>query len=394
MPKTFATIPSLFYGTAFLQGALLFLGGTNLSLFEIGAVAIFCATGMYTLFKTTKLSFLKEKPVLTLILFGLLVLVQAFFSADGDTLFAVTTLYLMSIALIIRYWAHEIRSLSSILLKGYTLGALLASCVGLGAYVTALAFHTTAHLPYFWPDKTRLIVFFDDPVVYGAFLVAPLMYLATRAMYEKVHTQKYVVFLYGAVLLLFTNLILTGSRGAWLNLLVASSVFFLLYSPSHTRELWYRMTTLLIPCIVIGILIIFVIPLNGRTYYEATLRDRHQSSDMPRLHNLTSAPDKLFNRNITETLFGSGSGSYEKTTPSGFSAHNTYLRIMYEQGMMGLSLYGCLFFIVLMSLWKRRISEPYTSALLFSLCIGILVQGMFVDTLHWRHVWVMIGVLL
>ncbi len=88
--------------------------------------------------------------------------------------------------------------------------------------------------------------------------------------------------------------------------------------------------------------------------------------------------------------FGVGPGQFEKH--AGISVHSTYARALAEEGLPG--------FIALLALmlatlgWAGRNAilgrDTYgigSAALLGAWC-GILANSTFVDTLHWRHLWV------
>ncbi|MDQ4029861.1 MAG: hypothetical protein M3168_02355, partial [Actinomycetota bacterium] len=87
--------------------------------------------------------------------------------------------------------------------------------------------------------------------------------------------------------------------------------------------------------------------------------------------------------------FGVGPGQYEQIAP--ISAHSTYVRALAEEGVLGLLTVLALFTLTLGWAIRNAIAgrDSYgvgSAALLGAWC-GILVNGFVVDTLHWRHLW-------
>lgn len=75
----------------------------------------------------------------------------------------------------------------------------------------------------------------------------------------------------------------------------------------------------------------------------------------------------------------------------GTSPHNLYLRIWFENGFLGLV--GYLAFIAmslgqLYQYFKRTGSSLALVA--YASILGILLNSMFIDTLHWRHFWALL----
>lgn len=81
------------------------------------------------------------------------------------------------------------------------------------------------------------------------------------------------------------------------------------------------------------------------------------------------------------------------------SAHNTYLRALAENGLLGLALLlaGSLsiWWASLKTALRAKGLEAVTAATwLCGAWGGLLVEGCFIDTLHWRHLWIIAGLIL
>ncbi len=103
-----------------------------------------------------------------------------------------------------------------------------------------------------------------------------------------------------------------------------------------------------------------------------------------------------------EAPWGVGPGQFEPAVATLFeyySAHNTFLRVLVENGIFGVILIGTIIAIILsMGIAALRIANRLRSpallvncAWLLSCLVAIISQGMFIDALHWRHFWVLAG---
>jgi len=89
--------------------------------------------------------------------------------------------------------------------------------------------------------------------------------------------------------------------------------------------------------------------------------------------------------------FGIGPGQFEGVV--GYAAHSTYIRALAEQGLLGVFaivalLLGTLLLATRNAVVGRDTFGVGSAALLAAWC-GILANSVFVDTLHWRHLWLL-----
>ena len=88
--------------------------------------------------------------------------------------------------------------------------------------------------------------------------------------------------------------------------------------------------------------------------------------------------------------FGAGPGQFESIAQ--ISAHSTYARVLGEQGFPGLvTLLALLVFTLGAAVRNAMLGRGTygigSSALLGAWC-GLLANSFVVDTLHWRHLWI------
>lgn len=392
MKSLVTLVPTLKYTAAALLGAFMLFGSTNVSLFEWALVGAAFVTSLYIMKDGVPwYSLLAQKQNRILLLFVVLVCSQYLFAEYTDPLFGFITVYLIGVYALVQFWVQRNPEIRQYIVDGYVTGVIAVSVFGLIAYIHTVT-SSASNISLFWEDNVRISGFFTDPVIYGAFLVPAILILGTKAVFAR--RVRYYCMYTSLVLLVFCNLILTGARGAWLSFIVASIVLFAAHAPLRTPSSLKRLGGVVAFTFVVAIMIIFVVPINGRSYYEATLAHRYGSSDLPRIENIQAAPKHISDRPVQSILLGSGSGSYERTTEEGFSAHNTYLRIMYEQGIVGISIYCAFLIFALRRIYVYRRIQPLFASILCASLVGMLIHGLFVDTLHWRHFWVLAGLII
>lgn len=104
-------------------------------------------------------------------------------------------------------------------------------------------------------------------------------------------------------------------------------------------------------------------------------------------------PAALLSGLSTRTLAGLGPGQSEQYY--GRSVHSLYIRLFIEGGVVGL----CLFLAGLVLLardWRRSAKGcgwECAGFLIAPALLGILVQGATIDIIHWRHFWIVLGVM-
>jgi O-antigen ligase len=92
---------------------------------------------------------------------------------------------------------------------------------------------------------------------------------------------------------------------------------------------------------------------------------------------------------------GIGPGQFELVEP--ISAHSTYVRALAEEGVLGFVvlvalLYGTLL-VALRNAVKGWDTHGIGSTALLACWCGVLANSVFVDTLHWRHLWLLAGLI-
>lgn len=374
-------------GLAFLTGCLLWFAGTDLAWFEGLVLVAALGTTIYVLIGRHNIIELANKQDYLLLALTALLVGQTLYFNDNQLWFGLTTLYLFSVYFLVRFWREQKAGWLIHLITGYLASALVMSLFALIIYgLAVLSF--ALPLPGF-SYSVRWLGFLDDPVVFGALLVPAVIIFGYYAIYSTLERRYWLNA--GAAWICFAVLILTGSRGAWLNLVAAALIVAMM-----KRNIWHgqqftRAFIISAIALLVALTLIYLVPLQGKSYYSATLDSRFVASDAPRLNNLKLAPAFIINRPWFNILLGSGSGSYEHFSDKGFSAHNTFLRVLFEQGVMGLGLFVSFLYLYARAILRHRSDDHHKAVLVAAVLGGVIIQSLFVDTLHWRHWWVVLA---
>jgi hypothetical protein len=250
------------------------------------------------------------------------------------------------------------------LLRGYEVAALVSAFLGV------LAFLRVPGLEALLWGEARAFAFFKDPNVFGAFLV-PAFILAL-ARWEKEGGRRF-----WTVLLLYVGILSSLSRGAWVNAAVSVLGWWLLRP-------WKRIWVFMVFVLLIGFTAVYTFVFPDSLVVQ---RLGLMSYDTDRF----STQDQAL-RLALENPFGHGPGLSEILLS--YATHSTYVRLLFEVGWMGFGVWLLLMGLSLVwaayqafrqrSLWH----EIYLASLL-----GILVESLVIDTIHWRHLWLLLGLI-
>lgn len=274
-------------------------------------------------------------------------------------LYAFVTFYLALSAFLVMGLQDRI---SFYLLWGYFAGALFSAFLGI------LAFLRVPGLEGLLWGGSRAVAFFQDPNVFGAFLVpAILLALAQAERGGRLWVLPAMVLLLGVLFSL--------SRGAWLNLGIALLGFWLL---RPKRRMW--------------LLVAFSVSFLGFLVVSSFLSQNPVASRlgiMPYDQDRFAAQAKAFNLSLENPL-GWGPGFSEIIL--NYATHNTYLRLSLEVGWLGLWTWLLLMGLTLIyALYQGLRRKSLWHEVFFASLLGILVESFVIDTLHWRHLWLILG---
>lgn len=225
----------------------------------------------------------------------------------------------------------------------------------------------------------RLYGFFKDTNVFASYMLVPFFYFADRFFTGA--TAKRVTLSAAACIVLSVGILLTFSRAAWLAYglgLLALLIRSLIRGPASGR---IRAAGLIVVFgLVVGILVSGIVKIGNLDISEITTsRLGLVGYDAKRF----TAQEKAFEMFDRSPILGVGPGNYEEY--SRVSAHSLYHRLLGERGLFGMSAYAAFAILLLVVGWKGR-TRPFLAVA----AMGILAESFFIDTLHWRHFWLVL----
>ncbi len=231
---------------------------------------------------------------------------------------------------------------------------------------------------------------FKDPNVYGPFLVPGLLYAVHQCLTRPLHRAAVPA---AMVLFLGFALLLSFSRGAWINMAIAFAIYgycSFISAPTDLQRL---------KMIAVGAAGAFVIlgALVATTQIDTVgnlLEERAQLSQ-----SYDEGPEGRFGghekakRLILDNPFGIGAGTFTEVHHHE-DVHNVYLSMFLNAGWLG----GLLFILMcaltsvygLRHAFKRTASQPLFIIALAAF-IGNVVEGFVIDIDHWRHFYLLMA---
>jgi hypothetical protein len=271
----------------------------------------------------------------------------------------------------------------SILRRGYIFAALIATAAGYIGF-----FHLMPHSDIFL-DNDRVSATFKDPNVYGPFLVFPIVWLMIRILTRGVWPVDVAL-----LMVLMGGLLLSFSRGAWAHLAISATVGVLtvfLVTPDprmRTRIVVIGLLTTLFAALVIGALL-SIGSVHDMLVERAKAIQPYDVGPGGRFWLQEQALGTILQN-------PNGLGPFEFDRIFGLQQHNVYMQGFLVYGWLGGAAYLTLVVVTLMlGLITMPIAAPWQYYLIsaYAVFVGEASEGMIVDTDHWRHFFLMLGLI-
>ncbi|QCI68880.1 O-antigen ligase family protein [Phreatobacter stygius] len=272
------------------------------------------------------------------------------------------------------------------LARGWTVAALIAALAGISGYFRLFPGAFDLFTLYGRAKGT-----FNDPNVFGPFLIFPML-LAIQVFFRGTPVAMLRA---GALLgVLMVALLLSFSRGAWVHFGLSAAVMLaLMFVTAESKAARQRMV--LIVAIGLVLLLAFVTVLLSIDKVADLMRERanfNQSYD--------NGPMGRFGRHVygwqmaLDKPLGLGPLQFAKYFTE--DVHNVYLDSFIAGGWLsGITyhvLVGMTLFAGLFACLKRAPWQPLAIAVFATYC-GLAFEGKIIDTEHWRHFWVLSGII-
>ena len=293
--------------------------------------------------------------------------------------FGAITVYLVMFGAWVAIYVDRERRVRMIV-RLYVLVAVLSAVVA----SAALFVHFPGSTFLLTVDGERAQGLFKDPNVYGPFLVPAALILVQEALHPRLLRLNRLAQLL-CFLALAAGIVFSYSRAAWLNLVVGMAVTIVVTALRRggSRRVFALMTVVIV---ALGALSWAIVASGSLSFLEQ--RARFQTYDTQRFGAQKSGIE------LAQRMpLGVGPGQFEDYSP--VSAHSTYVRALAEEGLLGATVVLGLMVGTLVLASRNAVlgRETYglgSTALLAAWC-GLLANSVFIDTLHWRHLWLLAG---
>lgn len=272
-----------------------------------------------------------------------------------------------------------------LIMSALTCGALIAAVAGMLGYFDILPGARSLFTKF---DRAR--GFFKDPNVYGPFLVPPLLY-CLHGMIAGRPSRALLNAAFSGVIAL--GLLISFSRGAWFNAAVALLVYgYVLFvaAPSNRLRLKLVVIAFFAGCsAILGLFAALQVDSIASLFSErATLSQSYDVGPEGRFAGQINAFGV-----IAEHPLGIGALEFGRTFDNE-DPHNIYLSMFLNTGWLGGFAYLGLVLATLAAAFRLSLRkgplQGYAIVLL-SAFAGLALEGLVIDTDHWRLFYILMG---
>lgn len=269
---------------------------------------------------------------------------------------------------------------------GLIAGAVIASLAGIVGYFHLVPGHPEAFTLY-----GRAAGTFKDPNVLGAFLILPALFALQSVLID---TPGRALRNALALALIALAVLLSFSRAAWGQLVFASVLLFaLMYLTTPSTMLRRRMVVLAVLGIALAaaaLAVLLSFDTIGNLFKErAALEQSYDAGRFGRFGRYVLGAQMAL-----DLPLGIGPLQFHNYFPE--DTHNSYLNAFMSGGWLSGICYPALIFSsVYLASRHVFVRVPWQRAYLaiFAAFIGAVGESFIIDTDHWRHFWMMLGLL-
>ncbi len=268
---------------------------------------------------------------------------------------------------------------TQLIMHAYVIAAVVAVAAALAGYFNLLPGAYDLFTRYGRASGT-----FKDPNVFGPFLVPPVVYLLHRVL-TRSFGRAMLVSIW--MVLLVLGVLLSFSRGAWINLGVAVTLFgYLTFVTAATNLQRVKILLGAMSAVMLGVLVLVT-----ALQFDGVAKQLSDRATMTQSYD--EGPEGRFGgqqkarRLILENPFGIGAQQfaphYHLEEP-----HNVYLAMFLNAGWVGGMIFALM--VVLTCLYGlrhafRRTRTQGIFIVVFACFVAHAFQGFVIDLDHWRH---------
>ena len=235
----------------------------------------------------------------------------------------------------------------------------------------------------------RVVSGFKDPNVFGPFLIPPLLWLMQGFITDRIRLISLL-----SSLLIAVGLVLAYSRAAWVHFVISAGIMvWLLFVTSPDRQQRQRII-FFVAAGTIGFIALLAVLLSIDLVREMLLaRTGVQSYDAgtegSRFNTQAKALDAIVD-------FPLGMGPWEFLRINNLAAHNTIMGTLLNLGWIaGFAYTASVLLTIVIGFRYSLVRTPWQPFLIatYASFIGVLPVGFVIDTDHWRHYYLIVGII-
>jgi O-antigen ligase len=315
---------------------------------------------------------------------GLVSLLPVLYDHEAVTFVAISFYMAMTVIVFACLFANDSVRRLEIMRTAYILAGLIAAIIGIVGYFNLV--------PGAWENLTlynRAKGTFKDPNVFGPYLILPVLFVIQGILIKGLKLRYIAV-----ALTILVALLLSFSRAAWAHFVFSAALMVaLMFVASPSARFRARIASFsVLTAVGIGVLLAGMLSVGtiGDVFKQrASLTQDYDVGDSGRFTQQENSIPVLLER-------PNGLGPYQFHKYYGQDPHEVYLNAFASYGWVGGFSYAIL---VLFTLWagyanvlKRTPWQPYFIASLATYT-GVALEGFVIDTDHWRHYYLLMGII-
>jgi len=319
--------------------------------------------------------------------FALIACFQVRFTPITDALiFSIVTVFLLLTSYFVaNYVAEATERRMRLIMRAYTAVAVISAMIGTLAY---LGIMPGAEI---FTRYGRAKAAFNDPNVYGPFLVLPAMYALQRVLLAKGRSAVIAGLVY---LVLFVGVFVSFSRAAWghfaLSSLIVLVLCFWLESAARDKVRIMIMSLVGGAMLMVALAGLLSIPAVASLFEQRAAGQNYDSGETGRFGRQGYAFELALDHPL-----GIGPGEFRNLRIIE-EPHNVYVSVLHVYGWGGGAFY---YLLVILTLWRGVAAltrpSPYRLMMIplmatFTMLVG---ESAIIDSDHWRHYYLVVGLI-
>jgi O-antigen ligase len=303
---------------------------------------------------------------------------------DMATVFFGITFYLILTFFLFATMVHEDpKHALATIWHGWIVGAVIAVTLGLMGYFEFSQFFTL------FTEAGRASGSFKDPNVYGPYLVPVILYVMAgmKGLKQGLSPRKAALLLY-----LCIGILIGFSRGAWANL-IAAAIAFVGLKLMTARSIAEFRNMLMSSAMISFVVTVVVLVLIANTQVGADFSERAQINQYYD-EGTGGRWENMYAALLLALKSPLGIGPGQSTLYLIQEPHNLFLQVFVQKGWLGLLSFAAFLGISFTRFLRlAMIPNPaqQTAQILCASLVGLLVNTIVIDPLHWRHMYLILG---